>query len=227
MAGLTKQPTPNPDQNSAITHPPGPLMILAGAGTGKTFTLLRRIRYQIETGRMSADNIVLLTFTERATIEAREKILSILGSKGSGILISTFHGFCHGLLREFGSNEMADWVLWQDSDIIHYFLDHFDELDELSSRTFKSNPVMAITDAFIPFFSRLKDELITPKYLEKYYMPTKWTPEWISGNFPALHLGTNLDEAALQLQDLTQIYHWLQSANAREKALDFGDMLLH
>ena len=227
MAGLTKQPTPNPDQNSAITHPPGPLMILAGAGTGKTFTLLRRIRYQIETGRMSADNIVLLTFTERATIEAREKILSILGSKGSGILISTFHGFCHGLLREFGPNEMADWVLWQDSDIIHYFLDHFDELDELSSRTFKSNPVMAITDAFIPFFSRLKDELITPEYLEKYYMPTKWTPEWISGNFPALHLGTNQDEAALQLQDLTQIYHWLQAAKAREKVLDFGDMLLH
>ena len=56
-------------------------MILAGAGTGKTFTLLRRISHQIETGKMSADNIVLLTYTERATIEAKEKILNIIGSK--------------------------------------------------------------------------------------------------------------------------------------------------
>ena len=227
MAGLKKQPTPNSDQQSAIIHPPSPLMILAGAGTGKTFTLLQRISYQVENGKMSADNIVLLTFTERATIEAREKILNILGPKGSGILINTFHGYCHGMLREFGPNEMAECVLWQDSDIIHYFLDHFDELDELSSRTFKSNPVMAITNAFIPFFSRLKDELITPEYLNKYYTPIEWSPEWISGNFPALHSGTNQNEAAMQLRDLTQIYLWFQAAKAREKALDFGDMLLH
>ena len=117
---------------------------------------------------MSADNIVLLTFTERATIEAKEKILNIIGSKGSGIVVSTFHGFCHSILREFGPSEMVDRVLWQDSDIVHYLIDHFDELDELSSRTFKTDPVVAITTAFIPFFSRLKDELITPEYLEKY-----------------------------------------------------------
>ena len=227
MALTRPQPTPNPAQESAIIHSPGPLMILAGAGTGKTFTLLRRISHQIKTGKMSAKNIVLLTFTERATIEAKEKILNIIGSKGSGIVVSTFHGFCHSILREFGPSEMVDRVLWQDSDIVHYLIDHFDELDELSSRTFKTDPVVAITTAFIPFFSRLKDELITPEYLEKYYAPKEWSREWVSDNFPALHAGTDKEEAALQLQDLIQVYHWFQSAKAREKALDFGDMLLH
>ncbi|SVB76768.1 uncharacterized protein METZ01_LOCUS229622, partial [marine metagenome] len=77
--------TPNPDQQAAITHQPGPLMILAGAGTGKTFTLLHRIRHLISTNQIHPEHVLLLTFTEKATAEAKETIRNILGEKAESI----------------------------------------------------------------------------------------------------------------------------------------------
>ena len=65
--------TPNPNQQAAITHQSGPLMILAGAGTGKTFTLLHRIRHLISTNQINPEHVLLLTFTEKATAEAKAR----------------------------------------------------------------------------------------------------------------------------------------------------------
>jgi len=58
---------PYPQQQKAINHPPAPLMILAGAGTGKTFTLLHRIRHLIISDQVKPEHVLLLTFTEKAT----------------------------------------------------------------------------------------------------------------------------------------------------------------
>jgi len=218
---------PNPQQRKAIEHPPAPLMIIAGAGTGKTSTLLQRICYHAKTGSMKPENIVLLTFTEKATAEAQDKIRSLLKSEADGITVSTFHGFCHSLVRQHSPEKMADWVLWQDSDVIHFFLNHFNDLDDLSSRTFRADPVSAIGQAIIPFFSRMKDELISPEELTKRIKPGLWTEEWILENYPLLHKNSEPEDAADQLRDLAYIYEWFQKSKVKEKALDFGDMLLH
>ena len=61
-------------QNKAIEHPPAPLMIIAGAGTGKTYTLLHRIKHLVLTNQIDPKNVLLLTFTEKATAEATETI---------------------------------------------------------------------------------------------------------------------------------------------------------
>ena len=202
-------------------------MLIAGAGTGKTSTLLQRICHHTKTGSMNPENIVLLTFTEKATAEAQDKIRGLLKSDADGITVSTFHGFCHSLVRQHSPEKMADWVLWQDSDVIHFFLNHFNDLDDLSSRTFRADPIGSIGQAIIPFFSRMKDELISPKELKKLIKPELWTEEWITKNYPLLHKNSESEDAANQLRDLAYIYEWFQKAKAEEKALDFGDMLLH
>ena len=219
--------TPNSQQHQAIEHPPAPLMLIAGAGTGKTSTLLQRICHHVVTGSMKPDNIVLLTFTEKATAEAQDKIRGLLKSHADGITVSTFHGFCHSLVRQYSPEKMADWVLWQDSDVIHFFLNHFNDLDDLSSRTFRADPISAIGQAVIPFLSRMKDELISPKELKRLSKPELWTEEWIRGNYPLLHKNSDPEDTANQLRDLAYIYEWFQKAKESEKALDFGDMLLH
>lgn len=189
--------------------------------------MLHRICHHIEIGTMNPENIVLLTFTEKATAEAKEKIHDLLKSKADGISVVTFHGFCHSLVRKYSPEKMSDWVLWQDSDIIHFFLNHFDDLNDLSSRTFRADPINAIGQAIIPFFSRMKDELITPEELKKLNRPDYWTEEWITKNYPLLHKNCDLTDVANQLHDLVDIYEWFQSVKEDEKALDYGDMLLH
>jgi DNA helicase-2/ATP-dependent DNA helicase PcrA len=93
--------TANAEQAQAITHPAAPLMILAGAGTGKSTTLIHRINHLISNGHAEPENIVLLTFTEKATDELRQKIRSLLDQKIEGLTITTFHGFCNFLVREY------------------------------------------------------------------------------------------------------------------------------
>ena len=157
--------TPNEQQRKAIDHPPGPLMILAGAGTGKTFTLLHRIRHLITSNLIEPDHVLLLTFTEKATAEARQTIFDILGDKAESIFVGTFHSFCHAIMRRYGPAERVDDVLWQESDILFYLINHFDDMDFIQSRTFADNPVKAIRESFIPFFNRVSDELISPAEL--------------------------------------------------------------
>ena len=73
----------SPNQNEAINHSPSPLMIIAGAGTGKTSTLLHRIRHLILSDAIDSKNTLLLTFTEKATVEAQKTFVD-LGSRCVG-----------------------------------------------------------------------------------------------------------------------------------------------
>ena len=91
----------NPEQRRAVQHTEGPLLILAGAGSGKTKTLVHRIVQLIRVGRVESSRIVAVTFTNRAADEMRERVLAFASDDARGIVVSTFHALGARVLREF------------------------------------------------------------------------------------------------------------------------------
>ncbi len=89
----------NEPQREAVCAPPGNLLILAGAGSGKTRVLTHRIAFLIRTGQASAYGILAVTFTNKAAKEMRGRIEGLLGMPTSGMWVGTFHGIAHRLLR--------------------------------------------------------------------------------------------------------------------------------
>ena len=89
----------NEAQRDAVTAPPGPTLILAGAGSGKTRVLTHRIAWLVETLDVSPLSLLAVTFTNKAAREMRGRIESILGFSLRGMWIGTFHGISHRLLR--------------------------------------------------------------------------------------------------------------------------------
>src|SRR5687768_965319 len=92
----------NPQQAAAATHGDGPLLIIAGAGTGKTRTLVYRVAHLIERG-VRPDRILLLTFTRRAAQEMIGRVEKLVGSSSRKVQGGTFHATAHKLLRRYGS----------------------------------------------------------------------------------------------------------------------------
>jgi len=91
----------NPQQAAAATHADGPLLIIAGAGTGKTRTLVYRVAHLIDRG-VNPDRILLLTFTRRAAQEMLSRVERLVGGKSKKVHGGTFHATAHRLLRKFG-----------------------------------------------------------------------------------------------------------------------------
>ena len=101
----------NEGQRDAVGAPPGNLMILAGAGSGKTRVLVHRIAWHIATGEANPQGILAVTFTNKAASEMRSRIESLLGQSIHGMWVGTFHGLCHRLLRAH----------WQDANLSEDF----------------------------------------------------------------------------------------------------------
>ena len=80
----------NKKQKEAVLHKTGPMLVLAGAGSGKTKVLTSRIAYLIENG-VSPSNILAITFTNKAAREMKERVVGLIGSSANSIQISTFH----------------------------------------------------------------------------------------------------------------------------------------
>jgi DNA helicase-2/ATP-dependent DNA helicase PcrA len=89
----------NDAQRAAVTAAVGPVLVLAGAGSGKTRVLIHRIAWLIQTEQVSPHSILAVTFTNKAAAEMRARVESLLGSPGGALWLGTFHGLAHRLLR--------------------------------------------------------------------------------------------------------------------------------
>ncbi len=90
----------NTEQLQAVTHIDGPMLIVAGAGTGKTTVVTRRIAYLIEQKLAKPEEILALTFTDKAAGEMIERIDLLLPIGNYDLWVSTFHGFCERILKQ-------------------------------------------------------------------------------------------------------------------------------
>ncbi|MDP3740897.1 MAG: UvrD-helicase domain-containing protein, partial [bacterium] len=155
----------NSEQKEAITHGKGPLLIVAGAGTGKTTVITRRIAYLIEQGA-KPESILAMAFGEKAAAEMAERVDLLLPYGYYNLQISTFHSFCERVLKEYGLeiglpdfkvlDEVGQWLLVRNN-LEKFDLDYYRPL---------GNPTRFIR-ALVSHFARCKDELVTPaEYLE-------------------------------------------------------------
>src|SRR4029453_6020712 len=108
----------NPEQREAVLHTQGPLLILAGAGSGKTRVITFRIAYLIGNGHARADEVLAVTFTNKAAGEMRDRVEALLGSDADGVWLSTFHSLCARLLRREAPHVglSRDFVIYDSSD---------------------------------------------------------------------------------------------------------------
>lgn len=102
------RPAPSPSQRSAIEAPPGPLLVLAGPGAGKTFCLIERIRFLIEEHHFDPERICAFTFTNKAAGEITHRLEARLGVAAQKITRGTIHAFCAALLRELGASVLLE-----------------------------------------------------------------------------------------------------------------------
>ena len=200
--------TATPAQKEAIIHPQTPLMILAGAGTGKTFTLENRIVYLIKHYNVKPEHILTITYTEKAAGELQDRLANKIGQSVCDMTIGTFHSFCFRLLKDYKKSTLP--YLLEESEAIHMFLENYDELGPFYSEEFSINPQLAVIKSFIPFFNRLRDELID---IERMTIP--------------LDNENNISEETIaQLKDLKRIYPIFQKWKRDLNVVDYGDMIL-
>src|SRR5687767_10600680 len=108
----------NPEQREAVLHRDGPLLILAGAGSGKTRVITFRIAHLIGEGHAKPDEVLAVTFTNKASQEMRERVEGLIGDDARGVWLSTFHALCARLLRREAPKIglSRDFVIYDSSD---------------------------------------------------------------------------------------------------------------
>src|SRR5512132_686629 len=148
----------NDAQALAVTHDAGPLLIIAGAGTGKTTVITRRIAYLIASRRARPSEILALTFTDKAAAEMEERVDTLVPYGYADVQISTFHAFGDRLIKE-NALELGltpDFRLLLRAEQVIFLRDH---LFEFPLRHFRplGDPTRHV-QAMITLFSRLKDE---------------------------------------------------------------------
>ncbi len=210
MAGLNKE------QIQAVTHQDGPLMIIAGAGTGKTRMITQRIGWLINQGLAKTDEILALTFTDKAAKEMQERVDILMPYGYTDIWIFTFHAFGDRVLREnalvAGLN--PDFKVLAGPEAAVFFREHLFEFTLNYYRPL-AEPTRFI-EALISFFSRAKDEDISAadylKYAQDFLIQVKAGP-----------LDQANEELAVQQLEVAGAYVKYQELLAKESLVDFGN----
>ncbi len=151
----------NPEQYEAVKHNKGPLLLLAGAGSGKTRVLTHRIAYLIEQTGINPMNILAITFTNKAAKEMRERVDKLVGYGSEYIWVSTFHSTCVRILRRHIDRLGYDksFTIYDTDDQKSLMKDIIKYLD-LDPKNYKERAVLSL-------ISSAKDELIGPEEFER------------------------------------------------------------
>ncbi len=149
-------PKLNPEQQTAVEHVHGPLLILAGAGSGKTRVLTHRMANLIQNHNVSPDSIFAVTFTNKAAREMRERVLHLIGPMARGMWITTFHSACLRILRAHATaiGYPNEFVVFDGGDQ----LSTLKEICKTMNLDEKRFPPMG----FVQAISRSKDQCLTP-----------------------------------------------------------------
>src|SRR3989338_10097240 len=217
----------NPEQIKAIEHGPGPLLIIAGAGTGKTTVITERIKYILKNSLAKPEEILALTFTEKAATEMEERVDKIMPYGYTQMWISTFHSFCDFILRQEGIaiGINPNFKLMTEADAILFIKKNLFKLNLAYFRPL-GNPSKFL-EALLKHFSRLRDEDIeTHDYLKFAGSLTKTTKYKDSRN--SRKIGGGGEEEALENKktlELAHAYKQYSDRKLKEGALDFSDLI--
>lgn len=188
--------TLNEQQKEAVLHTEGPLLILAGAGSGKTRVLTHRIAYLIEEKGINPWNILAITFTNKAAGEMRERVDNLVGFGSESIWVSTFHSMCVRILRRhidllgFDTN----FTIY-DTDDQKTLMKDICKLLQIDTKLFRERPLLAA-------ISQAKNELVTP---EEFRIQAQ-------GDFSR--------------QKIASVYEEYEKQMRANNALDFDDLLV-
>ena len=186
----------NPQQKEAVCHTEGPLLILAGAGSGKTRVLTHRIAYLIEEKGVNPWNIMAITFTNKAAEEMRERVDKIVGFGSESIWVTTFHSTCVRILRRYIDRLGFDnrFTIYDTDDQKTVIKDICKRLN-IDTKIYKERALMAQ-------ISHAKDQMVTPEEFELNY------------------------RADYQKQAVIQVYKEYQAQLRKNNALDFDDLIM-
>lgn len=201
----------NSEQKKAVNHDNGPLLIIAGAGTGKTRVITSRILQLIKSGKAKSSEILALTFTEKAANEMVERIDEEMPLSYDELCVKTFHAFSDQVLREAGLeigidpgykilSQVEQWFFFK-KNLFEFELDYYRPL---------GNPNRFIY-AILGHFSKLKDELIKPEEYIAYAENLTKVPD--------------LDpEEIKKTLEISKAYKKYQELLLANNYLDFGDL---
>ncbi len=203
----------NKEQKEAVLHNKGPLLIVAGAGTGKTTVITQRIVNLIEKGLAKPEEILAVTFTEKAAFEMEERADKLLEYGYVDLWISTFHSFCERVLRE----NALDIGLPPDFKILDNtsgWLLARQNLDKFDLKYYKAlgNPTKFI-QALISHFSHCKDQDLRPENYLEYADSLKTRDDGPE------------DQETERIMEVANAFHIYQQILLENSSLDFGDLI--
>lgn len=204
---------PDPAQEKAISHKDGPLLVVAGAGTGKTRVIAERIARLIKDRVAEPSQILALTFSEKAAREMEKRVDSLVPYGMIETRISTFHSFGHDIIDDnFAELKIApDWKMLKKPDAIIFMVENIEKMGLDIYRPL-NNPAQYLAQLF-DFISKLKDNLITPEIYEKYAASIE------------AEAGSPEDEVRAQHLELAGFYGNYERLKTEKNFMDFGDLI--
>src|SRR6267143_4091562 len=209
----------NEAQERAINHGEGPLLVIAGAGTGKTRVITERIRHLLQSGEgLAGENILGLTFTKKAAGEMKGRVVKATGERGKAVRLATFHSFCETLLAEADPQRLMldqfdHWILLR-RNLRRLRLDKYRRL---------ADPGQFLT-AFVEFFSLCQDELVSGEDYRQYAAGLAAHLEAERETLDEDTLAERLETVALQ-QELARAYRASEELLCEKNRVSFGSLI--